>query len=337
MPNIKANRLQADGAAQADQNPKFTALLDKLNHPDEWHRPACYWFWQHIPSKEEIAAKLSELKAGGFGSFQIAARLSLPLEDYLSDEYLKACRITADLASKQGLMMGIYDDYNWQSGHAGGRAAALNPDIKERHLFWSHIDVAKYFEEHQDANPALWAEDEISEEPIELTISGIHSGDAECLFEVGKNWIYEGGRPAWDEWELIGVYHVGADGTTITDLFEMWKQHPNLFALQTDENSICFLIHPVILKSLKLPGHLALFAAARCKTSRMVNYLLPETAKAFIKTTYEPYAKALGKHLGTTVRYTFFDQPHSCFYQWEGNDGNLRSSLMYSREFMNKL
>lgn len=321
---------------QADKQ-EFAALLKRLNQPDEWHRPACYWFWQHIPNREEIVTKLAELKAGGFGSFQIAARLSLPIEDYLSDAWLQACRLTADLAREQGLMMGIYDDYNWQSGHAGGRVAALNPELKERHLFWSHIDLGRYFEEHKEDDPRLWTKGQKAKNVIELKISDIHSGDADCLFDVGKNWIYEGGKPVWDKWELICVYHVGADGKTVSNLITLCEHYPQLFAAEVTDSSLSFQLHPVVLKKMQLPGHLVLFASARCKTSRMVNYLLPETAEAFIKTTYEPYAKALGAHLGTTVRYAFFDQPHSCFYQWEGNDSNVRSSLMYSQEFLEKL
>lgn len=288
-------------------------LTDRIKHPDKWHLPACYWFWQHIPSKDEIDAKIKELKAGGFGSFQIAARLCTPLDDYLSDRFLTACRYCADRARELNLMMGIYDDYNWQSGHAGGLCVKLDPSVKERHLFWSIKRIDSF-----DAY-------------TELKISSISSGDAQCLFDIGRNWIYEGGKALWDEWEIVGVYNFTADGKHLAILDN------TQFDFCSDEQGIKIKVKNETLPYTTHDSKLVLFAAARCKTSRMVNYLLPQTAQAFIKTTYEPYAQAFGEHLGTTVRYTFFDQPHSCFYQWRENTSQVRSSLMFSKEFSDLL
>ena len=288
-------------------------LSERIKHPDFWHLPACYWFWQHVPSPGEIDAKLKDLKAVGFGSFQIATRLATPIDDYLSDRFLNACRYCADIARELKLMMGIYDDYNWQSGHAGGLCVKLDPAVKERHLFWciKNIDIHDVY--------------------TELKISSISSGDAQCLFDIGKNWIYEGGKALWDEWEIIGVYNFTADGKNLAILDK------TQFEFYQDELGVKIRVKTDLLPYTNLESKLALFAAARCKSSRMVNYLLPKTAQAFIKTTYEPYAKALGEHLGTTVRYTFFDQPHSCFYQWQENTSQVRSSLMFSKEFLDLL
>ena len=288
-------------------------LAERIKHPDKWHLPACYWFWQRIPACDEIDAKLKELKSGGFGSFQIAARLATPINDYLSDRFLKAYRYCADRARELKLMMGIYDDYNWQSGHAGGLCVKLDPSVKERHLFWSLKNI------------------DDSDAYAELKISSISSGDAQCLFEIGKNWIYEGGKALWDEWEIVGVYNFTADGKKLAILDK------TQFDCCCDDQGIKIKVKKEFLPYLNSESKLALFAAARCKSSRMVNYLLPQTAQAFIKTTYEPYAKALGDHLGTTVRYTFFDQPHSCFYQWRENTSQVRSSLMFSKEFSDLL
>ncbi len=272
--------------------------------PNAFHKPACYWFWQHVPTRAEISAGLNELQDLGFGSFQIAARLSTPREDYLAAPYLKACRDCADLAAKAGLMMGIYDDYNWQSGHAGGRVVAANDALRESQLFWSHAAVQ---------NGAAT-----------LTLSHISSSDADCLFDVGKNWIYEGGRPLWDEWQVQGLALLTPEG--------------QLLPLDSTAATIKSDAHSFRLTLTGLPaGEVYLFVSARCASSRMVNYLLKETARTFIQVTYEPYAEAFGPHLGTTVRYMFFDQPHACFYQWAENNAQVRSSLMYSPEFMQKL
>lgn len=97
-------------------------------------------------------------------SFQIAVRLNMPLKDYLSDEYLNACKLAANKAKSLGMMMGIYDDYNWQSGQAAGKTVENHPELKECQLFWIKIDLNNQVG----------------------TISNIYSDDAECLLDVGK-------------------------------------------------------------------------------------------------------------------------------------------------------
>lgn len=57
---------------------------------------------------------------------------------------------------------------------------------------------------------------------------------------------------------------------------------------------------------------------------------MPESSKQFIKVNYELYRKNLGEYFGDTVQYMFFDQPHSCFYNWKEQFGNVKTSLMAS-------
>ncbi len=106
-----------------------------------WHYPAAYWFWHYIPNEAEIENQLNQMKNAGIMSFQIAVRLSMPLKDYLNKEYLNACKITAQKASDLGMMMGVYDEYNWLSGHAGGKVVEKNPKLKETQLFWTKIKL----------------------------------------------------------------------------------------------------------------------------------------------------------------------------------------------------
>ncbi|MDT7568354.1 MAG: hypothetical protein QOG76_6978, partial [Pseudonocardiales bacterium] len=105
--------------------------------PDAWHAPASYWFWHRVPTRQEIRDQVSQLASAGFRSFQIQARLAFPLEQYLGPDYLAAYRSAADEAARHGMLMGIYDEYNWLSGHAGGRTVAGRDELRERHLFWS--------------------------------------------------------------------------------------------------------------------------------------------------------------------------------------------------------
>ena len=156
---------------------------------DVWYYPATYWFWHYIPKKDEIDRQIEDMKNKGIMSFQIAVRLNMPLEDYLSNEYLNAYKLAASKAKSLGMMMGIYDDYNWQSGQAAGKTVEYHPELKECQLFWTKINLSN--------NTG--------------TISNIYSADAECLLDVGKNWIYENGYPVWDDWKIISVVAVKKD------------------------------------------------------------------------------------------------------------------------------
>jgi hypothetical protein len=83
--------------------------------------PSAYWFWHNIPSRNEILRQVAEMSHAGFHAFFIQPRLSFPREKYLSDEYLAAYREAVIAAKETGLDVGIYDDFNWISGHAGGK------------------------------------------------------------------------------------------------------------------------------------------------------------------------------------------------------------------------
>lgn len=297
-------------------NNPLPEALQRFQNPDVWHAPATYWFWHTIPNSQQIDQQLLQLKEGGFGSFQIAARLSLPLEEYLSNAWLEACRYTADKAAELGLMMGVYDDYNWLSGHAGGRTVAGHDELRERHLFWSQ------------------AQGKVSERVITCSISDIRSADALALQQCGMDWIFEEGRPAWDEWEIVAAY-----ATPLSDTFDTDKVIDVAYCARTVEATSGRL--SVEFDVDKLPWRentvVSLFAAARCRTSRMINYLMPEAAKNFIRVGYEPYAHAFGDHFGKTVAYMFFDQPHSCFWQWREHSGPVKSSLMFDRRLIDSL
>jgi hypothetical protein len=105
--------------------------------PDAAHSPAAYWFWHRLPTTEEIRRQVGEMLAGGFRSFQIQPRLAYPIADFLGDDYLAACKVAVDEAARLGMTVGIYDDYNWQSGQAGGRTVHGADHLRECHVFWS--------------------------------------------------------------------------------------------------------------------------------------------------------------------------------------------------------
>jgi hypothetical protein len=114
------------------------AIMDELfAMPDADHSPAAYWFWHRLPTVNEIRDQVREMQEGGIHSFQIQARLAYPIEEYLGPGYLSMCKVAVEEAAARSMTVGIYDEYNWQSGQAGGRTVHGADHLRERHIFWS--------------------------------------------------------------------------------------------------------------------------------------------------------------------------------------------------------
>lgn len=248
------------------------------------------------------------MRNAGYQSFQIQTRLSFPRNRYLSDDYLAMCRLAADEAASRGMMIGIYDEYNWLSGHAGGLTVQGRDELRERHLFHVTVPVG-------------------ASGRIAGAITGIRSQDVGYLQEPGRQWVYDGGEPLWDEWTLVGAIGVTADGLPVdlTAGAHIDRADPQGCATSVD-----------VLPASDI-REVTFLVAARCRSSRMINYLDPAAARRFTEVGYDPYARAFGPHMGTTVRYVFFDQPHACFYTWDQNEGPTASTLMHEATFYREL
>ncbi|MGN8048088.1 hypothetical protein ACTJKO_00260 [Curtobacterium sp. 22159] len=256
--------------------------------PDAWHRPAAYWFWHRPPTDDEVRTQVRGMHDAGFHSFQVQARLSYPMTGYLDDHFLRSYRLAADEAAARGMVMGIYDDYNWQSGHAGGRAVAGHDEYRERLLFWTRLD---------DRGRGR--------------VSGIVSA-TENLGPAAMHWHYETGVPTWTDWRVEHALIVEDDGSVIdraADARVDGTADGALIALAEADTGTLVLV------------------SARSATSRMANPLNVEAVERFVEVGYEPIRRALGEHVGTTVRYLFFDQPHAISYDWAERDGDVSGSV----------
>ena len=305
---------------------------ERFARPDTWHMPAAYWFWHHLPDEAQIRRQVGEMQAAGIHSFQVQARMAFPLEGYLTDEYLAACRIAVDEAAKRGMMVGVYDDYNWQTGHAAGRAVAGHDHLRERQLFWT-TGVAR-------------------QGRLEVEVSGIRSA-TEHLGPAGMAWQYEGSVVEWADWQVD--FAIADDGAEARDI----RADARLLRSTIDGCAVA-------IDGLADGTRVTVFVSARCATSRLVNFLDPVAAAAegrgawvdyeswpwfgvptagatfdwshdygpidwprFVETGYQPFQDALGEYFGSTITYFFFDQPHANYYRWAEHHGNLTSAMPY--------
>lgn len=277
--------------------PANETALERFRNPDPWHSPAAYWFWHHLPDKDTIRAQVRQMYDAGIRSFQVQARLSYPIAGYLDADYLAACRLAVEAAAELGMIVGIYDDYNWQTGHAAGRAVSGHDELRERHLFWVRIAAGQ----------------------SEGSLGRIRSA-TESLGPAAMQWHYEGGVVAWADWRteyvLVVTRQPGGGVSEQPGLVErVWG---------AVDGCRVRLAEPV-----PDDAEAIVFVSARCATSRLVNPVDPIAVERFVEAGYQPFADALGEFFGSTVAYMFFDQPHAVYYDWDARTGDLRSAVPF--------
>jgi hypothetical protein len=266
--------------------------------------PGVYWFWNRIPERAEAERQVRAIAEAGFSLVMIQARLSMDRELYLSGEYLRGYRHAVEAAGAAGLRVGIYDEYNWMSGHGGGRTVQGADHLRERHLFWTTAT---------GSDPRSGA-----------TISEIRSDWFDSLGAAGARWIYEDGRRRFDEWELVAAVAHPREGPfdpARTVELSRW-------ASATGTGDGCRV---ALDGEAEVPDGwtVTFFASARCASSRAVNLLDPRAAERFLEVAYEPYLEALSGLIGDPVEAFSFDHPYGGFYDWRERTGPVTSSLMW--------
>ncbi len=260
--------------------------------------PATFWFWHRIPIPAEISWQLADMRAKGIAVVMIQARPALHLEAYLSSAYLDAYRHAAAEALRLGLKLTIYDEYGWMSGHGGGKTVEGADHLRERHMFWTSASAAAT--------------------PTELTVTGIRSPFLDFLGEVGRKWCYDG-EPRWGDWRVVRAMAHPSD----TDVFEgdVLPLACNVDIVETGATSCHITVdHP----PLPAGWTVTVFVSARCLSSRLVNYLMPEVAERFSEKVYAPLLEATG----SAADGFFFDHPYAGFYVWDEHHGNPGNSLL---------
>ncbi|GBQ90641.1 hypothetical protein [Gluconobacter albidus] len=259
------------------------ALPDWFQTPENRFRTAAFWFWHHLPTPQMCREAIADMKRAGLGCILVQARLAMPLSDYLSPDYLALCRLVSDLAEEHGLSIEIYDEYGWMSGHGGGLTVQGADHLRERHLFWTSGSL-------QNGQATL-------------QISDIDATFLDFLGPAARRWTYEGGRAQWGLWQIVAG-GVIASRTLL--------QPSQIRFLETGDSG-CTL--QITAPDLPDGSPVALFVAATCLTSRLVNYLLPETAERFSDRVYAPLREAFPR-----AEAFFFDHPYAGFYTWNGQN-----------------
>lgn len=266
--------------------------------PARAFRTAAFWFWHRIPDACEIRDQLADMQAKGIGTVMIQSRPALGLELHLSPEYLTAYRLAARGMRRLGLGLTIYDEYGWMSGHGGGRTARGADHLRERHLFWTSC-------------PAEGTR-------TVLTVSNLRAPFLDFLGDLGRDWLYEDGAAHWGDWRPALVV---AHPPEITELAEIRVLSGSLHLTEVGASGCRLVVDHAELGPRTV---ITAFVSARCLTSRLINYLLPEAAQRFAKVVYAPLVEAAEG----VAEAVFFDHPHAGFYIWDEQAGALGNSLL---------
>lgn len=293
-----------------------SSLAGAFAAPPVRHVPAAYWFWHRRPTADEVRRQVREIQAGGFGTFLIQARLAYPMEEYLDEGFLAAYRLAVEEAARLGLKVGIYDDYNWASGHAAGLTVAGHDHLRERMLFWSTAPVAggRCVCTVSRVGAVGGASDDEDDSPI--------AGGPEEINPI-QHWWYEDGKVLWADWVLVSaVAHPRAGVRSPEDVVDVTASA----RLVDEEPTGCRV---TVEADLGDDLQVTAFVSARCSTSRLVNYLLPESAERFVEIGYEPFHRALGPFFGDPIEYMFVDHPQPGQHGWREHHGPVGHALQY--------
>ncbi|MDB5552093.1 MAG: putative glycosyl hydrolase [Rhizobium sp.] len=196
-----------------------------------------------------------------------------------------------------GIVAGLYDDYNWNSGQAGGRTVEGNDHLRERHLFWAVTEQAHG------------------------TISEIDAPFSASMGKDIRDWLYDGGRPRFGAWELVSAMFCPASGS-LEDIVDVSSK----VAIHDQPWGCAFALEGGVPNGSKL----LVAVSARCVTSRLINYLLPEAGERFVDVGLRPFAEALSGLMPDPLSFLFYDQPAAGFYTWREMTGALGNSLLYA-------
>lgn len=233
--------------------------------------PYAFVFWNDDLTDDGVLAQLREIAGAGFTGVTLSARIGLSRRvGYLTEEYFRLVRLAVDECARLGLAVMLYDEASYPSGSANGAVVERDPEFAARCLVRVERDIEGPADEYW--RPALG-----------------RALDARLL-AVARTPVRDG-APVHDEAELLpvedrGLVRLGfAEGRwRITAVFDT-PSGGTIRGAHAGQDDGSALAPPA------------------------ADLLNPAAVRAFLETTHEAYARALGPHLGTTVVAMFTDEP----------------------------
>ncbi len=103
---------------------------DEFKQPDTAYRGCPFWAWNGKLDEERISEQLTAFARMGLGGAMPHARMGLQ-DEYLGSRFMDCIEHAHNKASELGLLLPLYDEDQWPSGHAGG-FVTCNPAFRKR-------------------------------------------------------------------------------------------------------------------------------------------------------------------------------------------------------------
>ncbi|MDR1817234.1 MAG: hypothetical protein LBR07_03440 [Puniceicoccales bacterium] len=258
--------------APAAPLPADWAALQKAfsaKEPPATSRSRPLWFWNEVPTKERTYEQIEACAKAGYSGLAILPGFDQRKMKFMSPAFLEQYRHAADAAKKFGLKLCLYDEYWFPSGSAGGLLREKFP----QHLCKRLDAVTAEIPAGNTAGAGNTAAGNTAAGTATLTVPA-----GEFMGAVAMNL------------RTFERTNISANFDTKTRSLR-WTRPAGTAGTAADAYKIfAFVCVPDGQRNL-------------------VDYLEPESVRAFISLTYAAYAKALPEHFGTTIDSAFYDEP----------------------------
>lgn len=237
-----------------------------------------FWFWNGEMDPAEVRRQIDLMAGQGCKGFFIHPRQGLALP-YLSEAFFDAVELAVLAAKDRGLLVGLYDEFPYPSGAAGGEVTLGRPELMATRLVQQTRDVP--------AGPCRWA---------------LPAGE---VLDI-RAWPVRDGRADFDAQPLdlrpqVGMafgeetYHHGGLTAYNRKRFLATRPAPALQAVLPEGNWRIVASVQCLIEDHKYWG-------------RFPDVLNPAAVERYIELTHERYARRLGEHFGKTLRFVFTDE-----------------------------
>lgn len=117
-------------------------FLKKIDENRRKYSAIPFWSWNNKLEDEELDRQIQIMKDAEAGGFFMHSRGGLKTE-YLSDDFLKRSKHSAETAKKLGLKAWAYDEYGWPSGFANGVIPKMGYEYKQKSIHFKKLESSE--------------------------------------------------------------------------------------------------------------------------------------------------------------------------------------------------
>ena len=127
------------------------------------------------PTRRELHSFLSRLHGGGVDQIILYARSGLEVE-YMSEDWRRLCADCLDFARENGMIIWLYDDFNWPSGSCMNRVSHTDPTfVAKRFVYENHtLRVERMHTEEMNCTFEPFSVDLFNPEAVDCFIKLTH-------------------------------------------------------------------------------------------------------------------------------------------------------------------